>query len=704
MRHSTRHPLVAGALVASLALPGPTGGTPQDSDQPSPGTPQPQVQELKPPTGMFPGGPPWPPDAPQPPETPYLDPYAPPDEEPPAPPPDELPAPGKVVKVQFCVVDDGRLFARDPSKALATNPGDPDARFGPPPFAAFSLPLLIGVLVKNVLYAPTGVGFAISGPPVFIPDPHPNVGLAFAEGGELGDVAEPGDDLRRVDPELPTSLALTGGGGPAAGLLPVGPVDPPGPAQWAAVQRDCLAAVQRQGGGPLAAGTLLEIVIRRFVLGVDADFIAPGVFQADGRIDEDTVVDNINQDVLGPDLRDGEDDIEASSLLGISPRPKCSQEPPDLKRTPTVVDPEALGVVAFGFVLAHENGHALCLDDAPAGAAPRVMSPRIPPLAPGFTAQEIALLRAQAQHLSGTRDKDSFGRLIERAGPVSRYALDEIFEVDAGEVDLFGAGAAKKEDGSLGLLVELARLIPEHARAVYTLSVDLDASPRTGAAWAPAKGEGLPGTDLQVVVEVLPGAAGLETRATARVASKGSLQALDVPGLEVRLTKVFLPRGAGPQIPVNHSLFLVVPYASLPMPLAEGFRVLVEAARPDGTAHDGSPVVVGSVTPDRSGPLLILEPSAALAGAPVVARGQGFVPGAEVALYAGTVLLGTATADPAGAFAARFPVPVPSKETGQPLARGAVIPLTAVDPRLASDVAFLTVPNGGGAGSVEPPR
>jgi hypothetical protein len=332
------------------------------------------------------------------------------------------------------------------------------------------------------------------------------------------------------------------------------------------------------------------------------------------------------------------------------------------------------------------------------------MAPRIPPLAPGFTAEEKAKLRAQAQHLSGTRDKDGFGRLIERAGPVTRYTLDDLFEVEAAEVDLFAAGVAKKEDGSLGLLLEFARLIPEHARAVYTLSVDLDASAKTGVAWTPASGTGLRGADVQVVVEVAPGATGFETRATVHAAARGRFELLDVPGLEARLTKVFLPRGAGPQVPVNHSLFLVVPYASLPLPLAEGFRVLVEAARADGTAHDRAPVVVGSVTPERGGPLLILEPSVAPAGAPVVAHGSGFAPGAEVALYAGVVALGTATADARGAFAARFTVPVPSKQTGQPLARGAVIPLTAIDPELGSDVAFLTVADGGHSAGAPRPR
>lgn len=159
-------------------------------------------------------------------------------------PPIVLQPPLKVVRIRWCLVDDGRTFPVPqpifgPAKSLLQNPGAPQFRF-------FGGIRAAGLNTKNLIFAPAGIFFVPAGPPVTINDPDPNL-PPFREGGEVGDVVDPlvGDRFRELSPNPPpNSLA-------ARGL---------GMGQWLRVRQSCLGAL-----GPAGAGVLVEILIRRWV-------------------------------------------------------------------------------------------------------------------------------------------------------------------------------------------------------------------------------------------------------------------------------------------------------------------------------------------------------------------------------------------------------------------------------------------------------
>lgn len=531
-----------------------------------------------------------------------------------------LPWPKKVVQIQWCLVDDGRNTGPTPaaSRNPAINPGAPDDRFS-------AITRALGLWAKSREFAAANIDFVNAGRVLIIDDPHPNY-RPWRAGGERGDLADPGGGQREEE-------SFSSGGA----NTPVTPAE-----QFDAVQRACLAHPN------YVPGLLLEIVIRRFVSATDND--------GDNRYDENTIPSARDYD--GDGLRQ-EDLIEKAGLWGVSPQPPCSTEPTPLQTTPMVIDPENfpgfLNFMNFGNTLAHENGHALCLGHRAGG----LMSPTAPPFLSGLNAREIGLLRAQAQHETRTRDKNSSGIVIARTGPVNAYALDAVADAEP-SVDIFAAGSSVRADRSLGLLIELSNpleLSGNSGKAVFTIDVDGDAATGIGT-------DTLPGADLELALMISDGQDSIDYEAQLRVAAADGQgpqewQTVDAQTL-VRIEPILLD-----DVPIAYIVHAVVPgeFADV------GPTYRVAASFSVGPLSDSAPIIDGSSTPfDYSaGPTITIEPLTVSAEVgSVVVTGQAYSPGSTAMVVAGRTRLDDVAVGEDGAF--EITISYPDLASGQSVA------------------------------------
>lgn len=610
-------------------------------------------------------------------------PEAPPYEAPPQtpPPPTWLPTPElpilKLVPIQYCLVDDGRINAAAgaaPGKSPVTNPGPPAGRFLPGP-------LLTGLIVKDVVFSQASIFFVPVGPILVVDDPHPNR-APWTEGGELGDVADPGGGYRYGRSDVPyppfessfqpspSLVAIAPARGPSA-------VQPNGAAQLRAIENACELHPNRR------PGVILEVLIRRFVAAIDND--------GDGRIDEDTALEGIRVGDFDGDGADGEDWVESASILGLALTPPCSFEPARLPLTATTIDPDAFpSLIAFGIVQAHENAHALCLGHV--GIPGNLMVPTAPPFGFEINFIQRLLLLIQSQHLAATRDKSLLtGETIVRSGPITARAVDPIGDAPGPAVDITGVAIARRADGSLGLMLELAGVLPKGLETVrYRFGVDVDADPSSGQPYRAADGATLDGADLRVIVDIgtVSGKPVFEAHLERAAATGWSA---DEAKLGLRLEPIILERESEPDVWLSHALLAVVPASALPAPLAEGYRLLADAA--SGKAYDVIPTLTGSVAPKRydDAATIDLEPLVVGVGEPYKVQGRNYRPGAEVPIYTGQQLAATATVGKDGRFDVEL-IAAPRTDSAWIVPPGnAMMPVMAFDLDGGGDAMLLTI-------------
>jgi hypothetical protein len=418
----------------------------------------------------------------------------------------------------------------------------------------------------------------------------------------------------------------------------------------------------------------------------------------DGRYDEDTARDGVNDDGLIPglvpwdpiDARDGEDGIETTKLHGISPKPPCSHEPPSISKMPTVKDPNAFPgpnkIAQFGEVLAHETGHALCLGHAGPG---NLMAPT------GFgqhllTPAQIATLRAQVDHLSFTQDRCDTGRCPERTRVVSRQVVDDIGDVPDAFIDIVGTSVARRSDHGLGLAMDLVEPPPNDISGLqYLFLVDVDNNAATGGQAAGPTGEAMAGIDLIVEVTIDSSGGQRAIRTVVKRFQAGGFVEMSDPRLAATLDTV--PTSQRQGAARHGSLLAVIPADLLPVPLAEGYRVASFAFNPITAAADAAPVVVGSVLPSQQSRVLTLSTTKAKAGDQITVSGIRFAPNAKLVVYFGQDIVAATTTDALGSFSTRITVPAATVANSIRDTNGArVSPIMAVDESEAGDGTLFT--------------
>jgi hypothetical protein len=469
---------------------------------------------------------------------------------------------------------------------------------------------VLGLLGKSLIFAQAGVLFKPQGF-IIIPDPDPP---APGPGpGQLGDVYDPSQDSATIK-------------------------------EWIEVKADCDDAINRSTTPPgNSKEKLVDILIRRFVNGAGAPSGNVGWSQ----VPPCTAVD---RPTAKPTINDPDTFPSFAFVLNPTPPPPFSN------------------VANFVETLAHEDGHALCLPHVVPNVDFRLMNTG--PFGNFvLSAQERANVRAEAQKISGTIDKNKNGERLPDPRPRSRTAVDDLEDVPAVQIDIMEATAVRLGDGGLALDTALAGVLPDTISGLeYVFMVDVDNDTGSGGSPSVSFSHSFQGADLVAEVTVSKTAGVPSVAVVAKRFEAGQFVDVVDPRIQADLVTLIAQgrseTGVPPDsFPIEDVVTFEIPADLLPVPLAEGYRVGSFAFDGNTLDLDEAPIVVGSVTEFPEPQSIMIDPITAAPGDTVLITGQEFNPNSTVEIFVGTQLVVTLPTSSAGSFAGDFTVPPVSDET-----------------------------------------
>lgn len=358
----------------------------------------------------------------------------------------------------------------------------------------------------------------------------------------------------------------------------------------------------------------------------------------------------------------------SASAVGWSQKPICTKLP-FVNAKPTTADPDRLGA-NFGETLAHENGHGMCLDhtkDAEGNEADldkRIMNPTTFGN-DKFTVAEREKIRAEAQKISGTIDKNKNGERLSDPRPRSKEAVDDAGDVPDVQIDITDSTAVRLADGALGLSQGLAGLVPDDITGLeYVFIVDVDNDTGTGGSPVVSFPHSFTGADLVAEITVSKTAGVPSVTVVAKQFEAGTFVPIVDSRIEGDLTTLTaVSKGGEGGFPFEDVVSFLLPSDLLPVPLAEGYRVGSFAFDGNTLDLDQAPIVVGSITEFPEPQSIMIDPITAEPGDTVLITGEEFNPNSTVEIFVGTQLVVTLPTAGAGSFAGDFTVPPVDDDT-----------------------------------------
>ncbi|MBI1743434.1 hypothetical protein HYR54_10280 [Candidatus Acetothermia bacterium] len=399
-----------------------------------------------------------------------------------------------------------------------------------------------------------------------------------------------------------------------------------------------------------------------------------------------------------------------SGNVGWSQVPPCTAVPRPTAK-PTTNDPDTftlkvplphpldlplfipfVNIDNFPETLAHEDGHALCLNHVDPNLDQRLMN------VTGFgnfvlDPIERANARAEAQKISGTIDKDKHGVRLLDPKPRSRISVDDLNDVPSVWIDIAEAAAVRKADGALALDMQLAGLIPGDIKGLkYVFMVDVDNNAGTGGSPDVGFPHGFHGVDLLVEITVSKVSGTPSVTAVVKRFEAGRFVEIVDSRIEAKLVTLIAEGKSKTQVPttsfpIEEVVAFVLPADRLPLPLAEGYRVASFAFDSNTGKLDQAPIITGSITEFPEPQSITIKPIEGIPGDAVTITGKEFLPNSTVDIFFGTELVANIPTDGTGAFVGQFTVPKFGEQTFifNPDFGEFVSPVTAVDRTEASD-------------------
>jgi len=400
----------------------------------------------------------------------------------------------------------------------------------------------------------------------------------------------------------------------------------------------------------------------------------------------------------------------------------CKRESPPSKAM--VRDPDTMSEKVFDEVLAHENGHVLCLyGDYTPPLGSRLMDQgsfshtglsgnndddgdgkvdedpvnfdkdrneidddkdgRANEDPPG---SEISRARAEAKKYSGKIPKNKKGERLPGYKPRSTVSFDLSEDVSQLGIDIHESIAVKTASGDLGLEMEFGSLVPDNITGLtYVFITDTDNDASTGSSPDVGFPHAFQGAELVAQISVTRVGGATSVTVVARRFEAGQFVEVIDPRIVADLVTTFDIRRSEPgpstKSPAFDSVAFLFPADLLPVSLAEGYRVASFAFDGNTGELDEAPIVSGSITEFPEPQWITINPVQGVSGDRITIAGEEFAPNSTVDIFFGTQLVASMPTDDTGFFVGQFAVPPFGDDTFiySPYFGEYVSPVTAID-------------------------